>query len=433
MPAKVKFYGFPGSNSVYTGRLMLEHKGIDYKRRDAHARPARVHHARPRLRDDGRAGAEDRRPPRPGHARDLARARRARPRASRCFPPTPRGARPSRTPSAGARSCRTRRGGSSTAPRAATAGASRASWRPGARCRCASRCGSRRRSSSGSPTGAHRASDAAGREDLELLPERLDQIDAWIAEGLLGGDELNAADFQIARQRLRAHARPTDLAPFIEGRPAAALARRVAPDYAGHLGRDLAARMAGAAARRRRREGCRRRPRRRTDGRRRAGSLTRRGDRGEADARRARARRRAASCSTPRSGASSATATTARRSTTSPTRPATRRAPSTRRSRARAGCSSRCSTRSSTAASRSCASCSSPHDGDEAKLAALAAQPVDERNAQFLLLAIEFWVHAAREPGAARRVLRALPAPAREARRARARSAARSTTSAGRS
>jgi AcrR family transcriptional regulator len=38
-----------------------------------------------------------------------------------------------------------------------------------------------------------------------------------------------------------------------------------------------------------------------------------------------------------------------------------------------------------------------PHDDDDAKLAALAAQPVDARNSQFLLLTIEFWVHAARE------------------------------------
>jgi len=37
------------------------------------------------------------------------------------------------------------------------------------------------------------------------------------------------------------------------------------------------------------------------------------------------------------------------------------------------------------------------HQG-EARLAALAQQPADERNAQFLLAAIEFWVHAAREP-----------------------------------
>jgi glutathione S-transferase len=80
--------------------------------------------------------------------------------------------------------------------------------------------------------GAHRASDDAGREDLALLPERLDQIDAWIAEGLLDGDELNAADFQIA-VNVRALMLAEELAPFIAGRPAAALARRVAPDYAG--------------------------------------------------------------------------------------------------------------------------------------------------------------------------------------------------------
>jgi AcrR family transcriptional regulator len=34
----------------------------------------------------------------------------------------------------------------------------------------------------------------------------------------------------------------------------------------------------------------------------------------------------------------------------------------------------------------------------EAILQALADQPVEERNARFLLLSIEFWVHAAREP-----------------------------------
>ncbi len=38
------------------------------------------------------------------------------------------------------------------------------------------------------------------------------------------------------------------------------------------------------------------------------------------------------------------------------------------------------------------------HDTDEERMAALAARPVDERNSQFLLLAIEFWVHAARDP-----------------------------------
>jgi AcrR family transcriptional regulator len=39
-----------------------------------------------------------------------------------------------------------------------------------------------------------------------------------------------------------------------------------------------------------------------------------------------------------------------------------------------------------------------PHADDESRFRALAAQPTDDRNAQFLLLSIEFWAHAAREP-----------------------------------
>jgi glutathione S-transferase len=84
-------------------------------------------------------------------------------------------------------------------------------------------------------TGLHRASDEAGREDIALLPERLDQIDAWIAEGIIGGEQLNAADFQIG-VNVSALLLSDDLTPFVEGRPAAALARRVFPDYVGHLG-----------------------------------------------------------------------------------------------------------------------------------------------------------------------------------------------------
>jgi AcrR family transcriptional regulator len=39
-----------------------------------------------------------------------------------------------------------------------------------------------------------------------------------------------------------------------------------------------------------------------------------------------------------------------------------------------------------------------PHDDDVSRFRALGERPVDERNTQFLLLAIEFWTHAAREP-----------------------------------
>ncbi|MEA2198652.1 MAG: glutathione S-transferase [Solirubrobacteraceae bacterium] len=87
-------------------------------------------------------------------------------------------------------------------------------------------------------TGAHRASEDAAREDVALLPERLDQIDAWIEDGILGGRELNAADYQIG-VNVAALLCTEDLAPFVVGRPAEALARRVLPEYGGHVGRVL--------------------------------------------------------------------------------------------------------------------------------------------------------------------------------------------------
>ena len=80
----------------------------------------------------------------------------------------------------------------------------------------------------------HRATEAAGQADIAALPARLDQIDAWIADGLLDGPELNAADFQIGVS-VSAMLRSDDAAPFIEDRPAAVLGRRVAPVYAGHI------------------------------------------------------------------------------------------------------------------------------------------------------------------------------------------------------
>jgi glutathione S-transferase len=74
-----------------------------------------------------------------------------------------------------------------------------------------------------------------GREDVELLPARMDKIDAWIADGVLDGAELNAADYQIA-VNVSALLLSEDVAPFIEWRPAAALARRVLPEYGGRIG-----------------------------------------------------------------------------------------------------------------------------------------------------------------------------------------------------
>jgi glutathione S-transferase len=78
------------------------------------------------------------------------------------------------------------------------------------------------------------ASDENAREALAALPSLLDRIDGWIESGVLGGPEPNAADFQIAPS-LGLAMTLDDLRPYIENRPAGALARRLVPDYPGKM------------------------------------------------------------------------------------------------------------------------------------------------------------------------------------------------------
>jgi glutathione S-transferase len=66
---------------------------------------------------------------------------------------------------------------------------------------------------------------------LAELPPMLDRIDAWIAEGVLGGAELNAADFMVAPSLALMLYRP-DTLRFFEGRPALELADRLLPEPA---------------------------------------------------------------------------------------------------------------------------------------------------------------------------------------------------------
>jgi glutathione S-transferase len=76
------------------------------------------------------------------------------------------------------------------------------------------------------------ASDDNARAGLAALPAMLDKVDELVAAGVLDGDQLNAADFQIATS-LGLAMTMDDLRPAIEGRPAGALAQRVVPDYPG--------------------------------------------------------------------------------------------------------------------------------------------------------------------------------------------------------
>ncbi len=76
------------------------------------------------------------------------------------------------------------------------------------------------------------ASDEAIQRDLKALPGLLDHVDELISSGVLGGDEPNAADFQIATS-VRMLMTFDDLRPGLEARPAGQHAQRVVPRFPG--------------------------------------------------------------------------------------------------------------------------------------------------------------------------------------------------------
>jgi glutathione S-transferase len=80
----------------------------------------------------------------------------------------------------------------------------------------------------------NQADDAHVRQDLAALPGALERIDDWIEEGLLGGETLNAADLQIATS-VRLLMTMDDVRPAIEDRPAGEHAMRVCPKFPGRV------------------------------------------------------------------------------------------------------------------------------------------------------------------------------------------------------
>jgi glutathione S-transferase len=72
----------------------------------------------------------------------------------------------------------------------------------------------------------------AESEMLAALPQALDRVDLLIADGVLGGAELNAADFAVAPS-LALLAYRLDLRPEIERRAAGALVERILPERDG--------------------------------------------------------------------------------------------------------------------------------------------------------------------------------------------------------
>lgn len=78
------------------------------------------------------------------------------------------------------------------------------------------------------------ASDDNVKADLAALGGLLQRVDDLIAAGTIGGEELNAADFQIA-PTVRLAMTFQDLRPLIEARPAGQHAERVEPRLPGDI------------------------------------------------------------------------------------------------------------------------------------------------------------------------------------------------------
>ena len=80
----------------------------------------------------------------------------------------------------------------------------------------------------------HGATDEIVRTDLAALPGLLTRVDDYIAAGTLGGENLNAGDLQVSTC-IRLLMTLDDLRPYIESRPCGELAIRAVPDFPGQV------------------------------------------------------------------------------------------------------------------------------------------------------------------------------------------------------
>jgi glutathione S-transferase len=81
----------------------------------------------------------------------------------------------------------------------------------------------------------NQAGDENVRSDLAALPGALERIDDWIDDGVLGGETINVADLQVATS-VRLLLTLDDLRRAIEDRPAGRLALQIVPTFPGRVG-----------------------------------------------------------------------------------------------------------------------------------------------------------------------------------------------------
>lgn len=226
MTGESTLYGIPGSHAVRTGELMVEHKGIPYRRVDF---PAGLHRVLVRLRGfpgdrvpavrfaDGR---------RAQGARPLARALDEFQPEPRLVPDDPRVAEAElwgdEELQQWARRMVVEAGTRDPDALHARGGSGRLGYLLTASERTRPRIARLVKL-------AFRMTPAQLRDDQTRVGEMLDRVDQLIAEGILDGERLNCADFQIAASLALVDYR-LDVSAQLRPRPAGRLMERVLPD-----------------------------------------------------------------------------------------------------------------------------------------------------------------------------------------------------------
>lgn len=82
------------------------------------------------------------------------------------------------------------------------------------------------------------ADDETVKADLVKLPSILDQVDQYIADGVIGGDQANAADLMIFASIWLMQSMD-DLRPIIDARPTGAAATKVMGEPGGQISGDV--------------------------------------------------------------------------------------------------------------------------------------------------------------------------------------------------
>ena len=216
-------YGIRGSHAVMTGQLMLDHKGIDYRRMDFPAGPHRVLVRLKGFRGDRVPAVifEDGR--RAQGTRELPRVLDELVPERRLVPDDPRSLEAERWADDVLQQW-ARRMVASTGARSPDAIAGRgADGRLG---RLLTRRPRTRRLVSRAVLVAFRVTGEQLEDDRRRTGEILDRVDAWIAEGVLNGEELRSPDFAIASS-LALVEYVLELRPELRRRPLAALLDRV--------------------------------------------------------------------------------------------------------------------------------------------------------------------------------------------------------------